>query len=287
MDLMGKVLAVGIFGWLILAVMGKAGCSCGIDSGPNQVPSHHGRSVTTVNGKPPLPVKRVQPTRLAAPRGPVPNDPGDLIVAVSSRYDVPAGAIYGIWMKESAGLRSGWGNGKGWVLAADMIVPGSECQSHYGLAKCQKLWRALEAICQQTRRDGTQVCQPGQVRTSYALAMGPMQHLPTLGARCGESGSCSWADHVVDYDGDGVFDPHSLPDAMASTAKLIRRYFQEEGSWQRAINRYYGSQSEGYFEGTDFTAGVVDHWQRWCQVPGNCRTPAVASTALTAAYAER
>ncbi len=286
MELIGKLLGIGIFGWLILAVCDK----CGEPRHGNGRPIP--KYVQTSNGI--VRADRVrpqpQPAQVVTPSLPIgapPNDPAALIMAVSNRYDVPAGAIYGIWMKESGGLRSGWGSGKGWVLAADMVQPGSECQSHYGADKCQKLWRALQGLCQQTRRNGSQVCDPNQVRASYALAMGPMQHLPTLGLRCGGNGSCSWADHVVDFDGDGVFDPHSLPDAMASTAKLINRYFREEGSWQRAINRYYGSQKEGYFEGTEYRAGVVDYWQRWCQVPGNCRSPALVSSAMPTAYAER
>lgn len=202
--------------------------------------------------------------------------PAAIIVSVSRDFDVPAGALYGVWMKESGGLASGWGSGKGWLLASGQTDPASECRRNYKAEKCQGWWQALQVVCSQRRRDGAPVCDPDQVRTSYALAMGPMQILPTMMAKERPDGSFAWTDNVVDYDGDGVADPHNLADALAMAAKIIRRHFEEEGDWVRAVNRYYGSQTHGYFEGTDDRLGVVDYWQRWCAMPGNCRTQFVA-----------
>ena len=201
---------------------------------------------------------------------PTTDDPYRLIAAIGSEFDVTAGALYGIWKVESAGLTGGWGEGKGWLSAAALAEPGSMCYRNYKASRCEGWWGSLQAICGQTR-NGVRICDPSEVRTSYAFAMGPMQHLPSLFAPRGADGSYRLGDHVVDYDRDGVADPHDLGDALASTAKLIRRYFEEEGSWQRAINRYYGSQTEGYYDGRTDRAGVYDHWKQWCETRGSCR----------------
>jgi len=207
----------------------------------------------------------------AAPIRVVSGDPGMIIIGVAREFDVPSGAIYGIWMKESFGLASGWGSGPGWLSAEDQAGPGSECHAHYGAARCGRWWRALEVVCAQRRHDGSAVCDPRQVRTSYALAMGPTQILPTHLVKESADGSFAWTEYAVDLDGDGAVDPHSLPDALAVTAKLVRKYFDEERDWGRAVNRYYGSQTEGYFEGTSEVRGVADYWRQWCSVPGHCR----------------
>jgi hypothetical protein len=192
----------------------------------------------------------------------------EVLTAVSVTYQVPAGAIYGIWMKESTGLRKGWAGN--WTLASEQGKPGSYCYRKYGAEKCQKLWLATVAICSQRRGDGTGICNPYEVKGSYALALGPMQHLPTTLLSCYGGRDCRWAGHAVDFDGDGAFDPHALPDAMAATAKLIRGYYDRTGSWIKAVNMYYGYNVRGYYEGHGWKAGVQDHWRKFCSIPGNC-----------------
>ena len=226
-------------------------------------------------GRPPNPVidasfasASAAPTRRAA--RPKTDDPYGLITAIGREFDVPAGALYGIWKIESAGLAGGWGQGKGWLSAADLSRPGSECYRNYKASRCEGWWASLQAICGQTR-NGVRICDPNEVRTSYAFAMGPMQHLPSLFAPRGPDGTYRLGDHVVDYDHDGAADPHQLGDALASTAKLVRKFFEEEGNWQRAINRYYGSQTEGYYDGRADRLGVYDYWKQWCEMRGSCQ----------------
>jgi len=269
---MWNIIGAGVFLWLIFAC---------IDQGCNGIGHKHPSraqvqaAAASESRSPALsstaPVKQVRRGRVTS------GSPSAIIVSVSRDFDVPAGALYGVWMKESGGLVSGWGSGRGWLPASEQTAVASECRANYAADKCERWWRALEVVCAQRRRDGSPVCDPGQVRTSYALAMGPMQVLPTLLVSERGDGSYAWTDNVVDYDGDGAVDPHSLPDALAVAAKVIRRYFEEERDWVRAVNRYYGSQTQGYFEGTDARLGVVDYWQRWCAVPGNCRGQLVAS----------
>lgn len=214
-------------------------------------------------------------TKRTAVRTAIPADISRLVAQVAKQYDVPAGALYGMWMKESAGLKSGWGDGQGWIRPLEMAIKGSECNQHYSVAWCAKQERALRAICNQ-RRGGQPICEPAAIRTSWALAMGPMQHLPTALVN-EQDGQYVFAPHAADYDGDGVIDPHGLPDALASTAMFIKlRYRENGGSWQKACNTYFGSQKEGYFEGVlgNPVKGIVDYWRDWCAVPGNCADPA-------------
>lgn len=220
----------------------------------------------------------------ADPVSPPPDgaSPHDLIRRVSVDFDVPAGLLYGIWQKESGGLGSGWGNGGSWYLARDMARPGSICMERYG-ARCARHWEALQLICDQRRRDGSRVCNPEEVRTSYALAMGPMQHMPAEIAVIAADGSASWGRRAVDYDQDGVVDPHDLDDAMAMSASFLRRYYEskveelgESGAWRWAANRYFGSQTAGYYDGTDDRRGVAHHWNVWCERYGSCDQARVA-----------
>lgn len=197
--------------------------------------------------------------------------PKDLIQRVADKYDVPAGAIYGIWSVESHQMKGGWGNGKGWLRAANIIRPDGACTAKYGRTWCFRHWNALVALCGQTRPDGTKVCDPNEVRTSYALAMGPMQHIPAEVIKIDRDGNGAWTDRADDYDGDGVVDPHSLPDAMAMTARFLRQNYVKYGNWRKAVNAYYGSQSEGYAEGTSAGfKGVIGYWRDWCRETKDC-----------------
>mgnify|MGYP001605077443 CR=1 FL=1 len=228
----------------------------------------------------------------SAPRTSVPSTPNpngrdigndrELIRAVSETYDVPAGLLYGIWRKESAGLRSGFGTGAGWYLTTDLVARGGRCLREYNAARCARWRESLRAICNQ-RRGGVPICTPDEVRTSYAFAMGPMQVLPTNVVTVREDGTTAWTAHAVDFDRDGIVDPHSLPDAMAITARFVRRSFEERrtanpgasetDSWIWAANSYYGSQSLGYYEGTTAgRRGIQDYWREWCDTTGLCRS---------------
>ncbi|MEY4744445.1 MAG: Transglycosylase domain [Candidatus Parcubacteria bacterium] len=203
----------------------------------------------------------------------------ELIRAVSETYDVPSGIIYGIWMKESNGLRTGFGTGAGWYPAPGLVASGGRCLSEYNAARCARWWQGLQAICNQ-RRNGAPICNPDEVRTSYAYAMGPMQVLPSVVLDVHPDGTTSWTANAVDFDRDGVIDPHSLPDAMAIAALEVRHRFERASAtaspydaWITAANGYYGSQTEGYYEGTTAgRRGIQDYWRQWCEMPGNCRS---------------
>lgn len=202
-------------------------------------------------------------------------DGRELIRAVSETYDVPAGILYGIWRKESDGLANGWGTGRGWYTAAELLAPGGRCLQEYGAARCDRWWRGLQAICSQ-RRNGAPICDPNAVRVSYAFAMGPMQVLPTVVMDV--DGSNGWTANAADFDQDGTVDPHSLPDAMAIAALELRHRFERASStmsaydaWIYAANGYYGSQSAGYYEGTTAgRRGIQDYWQQWCTETRDC-----------------
>jgi hypothetical protein len=237
--------------------------------------------------------RHYRPTRpatasAAAPSHPTPHvrpsdgdlsDPDRIIASVSATYDVPAGLLYGVWRKESGGLRHGWGTSPSWHVPSELVAPGGRCVREYDQAKCDRHYRALQAICSQ-QRGGRPICDPRTMRTSYALAMGPMQLMPETVLRTTADGTGTWTTFAVDYDGDGVVDPLSLPDAMAMSARFLRHFYEtkrgemgELEAWQWAANRYYGSQSAGYFEGTTGgRLGIIDHWRQWCETHGTCRS---------------
>lgn len=211
-----------------------------------------------------------------------------LIQTVADTFQVPAGALFGIWMKESHGLQRDWGPAAYWLRASKLTWRNSDCVVRYGVDRCWDQWLSLKRICAQRLKVGAvsrTLCDPLRVRTSYAMALGPMQHMPmTLLPEKGRR-EYRWAPHVVDFDGDGVFDPFELPDAMAATALFIKRHhsrkYRELGhkkAWVYAINRYYGSQTAGYYEGNRRRKGVVHHWRKWCRMTGDCRARAVYST---------
>ena len=195
------------------------------------------------------------------------SDAPTLIKKVSEDHNVPAGAIYGVWSKESNRLASGWGDSRHWMLASDLAKKGSPCAEIYGLKKCKYRYKALASICAQKRPDGSKLCDPEEVRTSYAMALGPMQHMPDSLLVETRDGRFRWNSHAVDYDKDGVYDPFSLPDAMAMSAKFLRAKRDKGQSWTRSINGYYGSQTAGYYE------GVAEHWLEWCKEQKGCSQP--------------
>lgn len=211
-----------------------------------------------------------------------------IIRMVSRAFNVPAGILYGIWRKESSMLLFGWRTGGGdWFRARDLITSGycakKRSESGYrtyaeAAQLCLKHWRALQGLCAQRRRDGSFVCNANEVYTSWALAMGPTQHMPAEILDWTAKG-WQWSNDAVDGNGDGIIDPNDLADAMAMTAIQIRRYKERapDRSWRWAVNRYYGSQRAAYFDGQWETApsgkrryrhGVREHWFAWCQTFG-------------------
>ena len=197
----------------------------------------------------------------------VPDDQRDIIMSASVDYVVPSRFLYGIWTMESARLDKDWRDF--WPLAADMPVYGSPCCRSYRYIKCRDRYRALERICRQ-ERNGQPICDPQQVRTSHAIACGPTQHLSIFWSPA----EGQWGSHVVDYDRDGVYDPHSLADAMASTARHLRQNFLRHrrrgenynDAWRYAIRNYLGVDRPCRYE-----RGVYRHARQWATVRGHRR----------------
>lgn len=209
---------------------------------------------------------------------------------VARVYNVPAGFLRGIWHKESSELPAGWRRNSDWHNAWAVFSQGTCVAKRlalYGgtrrerIEQCTRHWEALRVICAQRVKVGPRkdqrLCSPYQVRTSWAFAMGPMQLMPGELVETFQrpDGTRGWrySEDAVDGNRDGVVDPHNLEDAMAMAAKKLRRYYAEYGSWRRAAERYYGSRSEGYYEGRREHAdgryrrrkGVRDHWYDWCR----------------------
>jgi len=203
-------------------------------------------------------------------------EPHELILNVGERFNVPPGILYAIWQKETNGLRKGWGEGRGWFRSLHLSYKNGRCVKEYGPNMCWYNWLRLKAICSQRRADGKRVCDPTKVRTAYALEMGPLQFLPSTLLQRHDRGELEWTRYATDYDGDGVIDPHSLPDAMASAAKYLRHQFErkaavrgEQEAWRYAIIRYNGSPK--YYYGKPRDPGVAAYWEKWrCAIAKNC-----------------
>lgn len=204
-------------------------------------------------------------------------NPYAIIESVGQAYQVPKGILYGIWRKESGMLMGGWRtNNLDWFRAAELVAPGGRCIKEYGRPRCQKHWAALIALCAQ-RKGGRPICNPNHVYTSYALAMGPTQHMPAELIKW-DGGRWQWTPDAVDFNRDGVVDPHDLADSMAMTAIQVRRYHDKnpQRSWRWAVNRYYGSQRAPYYagrweasrKGPRFRHGVKEYWASWCAYRG-------------------
>ncbi len=190
----------------------------------------------------------------------------DVVMSAGADYDVPAELLYGIWSAESHRVKSGWH--PDWLLARHLPRYGSECARRYRIVKCRQRWRAVQRICAQ-KRDGRPICDPNKVRCSRANALGPTQHLSTRWSPAeGE-----WGSHVRDYDNDGVYDPHSLTDAMASSAMHLRNDYEsfiemratEKNSWRYAVRMYLGHRDARHYQ-----RKVYRYAQNWCSLPGYC-----------------
>lgn len=236
-----------------------------------------------------------QPAPALVPSGPRPFtsevadlEPGELVWIVSDYYKVPACLLWAIWKKESALLEGGWRVGSAdWYLGAEVIAPDGKCIEHDGSEKCTRHWYALVSLCKQ-ERGGRPICDPNEVRSSYALAIGPMQHMPgELAKPCVDNpGEYCFTDDAQDFDGDRIFDPWGLADAMAATAFELRNYKAQLGSWRLAAIRYYGNPPERYayyYDGreedrsdggsTRFRKGVKQYWQECCDETRGCGKP--------------
>ncbi len=231
-------------------------------------------------GSPSVPVKRVRrahkshagvPTGLAHDWSHLPSrtdlgisdEARDILMDLEQETGgvVPAWAVVGIWSNESDRLNGGWYEDRPWVPARSIIEDGSRCRQARG-NKCFEAWDALRQICAQRRSDGSAVCNPNEVWVSWTGAMGATQMMPRpfILNRDG-----NWKDYMVDYDGDGVIDPHSLPDALASTTTCLWHGVARYGSLSDAVQAYAGNTPHDHY------AKLRRNYRaQWCSVEGYC-----------------
>ena len=198
-----------------------------------------------------------KPARVSVPSG-------DPITAASNEYGVPSWYLYTTWQVESAGMTTGEGASARWFRAADLAKQGSACAVNKGVAWCQHQWQALNVICNQERSDGSRVCDPNTVKTSWAFAMGQMQVLPTNIVKV-DGGTTEWTKNAADFDGDGTANPLVLADAMAMSAKISRHFHDGDGSaddlqgWLQTADRYFGKATP------ERRAKILEHAEEWCE----------------------
>ncbi|MEA3248775.1 MAG: hypothetical protein U9Q03_00255, partial [Patescibacteria group bacterium] len=186
------------------------------------------------------------------------DDDRDIYMSAGDDFQVPSGLLVGLWTAETGRLTSRWTRKGSWVPASRQRKYGSRCVRHYGKRKCMANWRALVRICQQ-KRGKRRICNPYKVYGSRAIALGRMQHL----AKRWSPAKGVWGDHVVDYDGDDVYDPHDPDDAVATSARHIRidydealkRKMTDRNAWLTAVSLYRGGWNR------DYTRRVYRAWQ--------------------------
>ena len=131
------------------------------------------------------------------------------LAAISAKYGVPAPILVAIWAKESDfGAES----------LPKLAIPALATEAFIGLRKDYfrgELIAALEIL----QRGGV---MPDEMRASWAGAMGQSQIMPS-----------EYLASAVDFDGDGRIDIwHSVPDSLATTARLIAdKGWQADRGW--------------------------------------------------------
>jgi membrane-bound lytic murein transglycosylase B len=174
---------------------------------------------------------------------------------------IPPGLLYGVWSVEA---KRQCGGMPGRHRAADL--------RHKGAFYARE-WGALVAVCAQTRRDGSKVCDPYQVYGSRKMAIGMMQTLPSNILRRQADGRYAYTRTATDLDGDGVVDPFTVGDALGSaTRHLLRDVAQVRGErdrWRRAAIAYNAGMAGNnppYYDGwSERAPGVKKHWLDWCR----------------------
>lgn len=201
----------------------------------------------------------------------------DILMSVADAKEVPAGILYGIWTNESRRLPGGWSDR--WSTARELVAANSPCRRWLrergrDPGRCDMWYQSLRRVCAQRRPDGTRVCDPDTVRVSVTFDMGPMQHNASTICRRRSGGEYRWGPHIDDFDGDAVFDPHDLREAMMASAGHLRHNYERcmssgrqpaIGCWGWAANEYAGAQSSTYYE-----RRIWNFWRQWCSVPGYC-----------------
>lgn len=207
------------------------------------------------------------------------------VAATAKTYGVPEGALFGIWMMESRGLREAWGDSDRWILARDLSRSDSKCSANYDAERCADRWQIIRSLCAQKRHgksDGQILCDPNEVRTTFGMAMGMTQHMPNVVLRPHPTGDYAWAPWAVDADKDGFRNPFDLDDALAWTALKILAHHgravakEKPDPWRQAVIRYSGAGNDSYYDGMvkdgKRIAGAVDYWKLWqqCRKQGDC-----------------
>ena len=146
------------------------------------------------------------------------NDHQDALQRAQTQYGVPASIIVGI-----LGMETLWGQqtGKIRVLDALTTLAVDFPQTHPRAAERSAYFiNELEQFLRLTHQNGT---DPRALRGSYAGDMGLPQFMPS-----------SWAEHGVDFNGDGKVDLWNADDAIGSVA----HYLQGRG-WIAGLPVYY------------------------------------------------
>jgi len=156
--------------------------------------------------------RRLTPTRIARGRRLLAEHRA-LLAELAAEHGVPARYLVALW-----GLESNYGDYQGDHPLFDALVTLAHDPRRGSLFR-EQVFAALRIVA-------AGGLAPGDLRGSWAGAMGQVQFMPT-----------TYLDHAVDHDGDGVADIWaSVPDALASAARYLRRAGWRSGeTWGRPV----------------------------------------------------
>ena len=197
---------------------------------------------------------------------------GAAMIAAEKLIKVPAYWLYHTWMTESGGLAdAGWRDS--WKRAKESYETGGCVASRtgtganpdYAARACENDYALLQKICDRKDAQGKQLCDITTVRASPTFALGPMQIQPSNLVE--DNGN--WKRIAIDFDGDGVFNPFDLEDAIGASAMFAHRiqvhgkYGTDYAGWEKVSHRYYGATTDKRSE------LMAKHTKDWCD-NNNC-----------------
>jgi len=206
-------------------------------------------------------------------RGQVSSEHYRLLAEAAERTDVPAGILYALWTERSGRTTVGWPADGSWRIPSELVRSGRQCRGPLGRSWCEEELTSVGAVCGQRRRIGQPTCDPERIGVSPQFGLGPLGHDPHDAVRRWPDGRLAWAGYVRDFNGDGVWDPLDLEEALLSAGLRLRgdhdsarsSGLDELTAWRLAIETYLGPAAG------DRYVRVRDLWTDWCSIPGRCR----------------
>src|SRR3989339_1517556 len=206
-------------------------------------------------------------------RGQISSEHYRLLTEAAERTDVPAGILYALWTEQSGRTTVGWSAGGSWTTPSALARSGHRCRGRLDRSWCEEELESIGAICNQRRRIDQPACDPERIGVSSRFGLGPLGHDPRDVVRQQPDGRLAWAGYVRDFNGDGVWDPFDLNEALLAAGLRLRSDYDsawcnglyESAAWGVGVDTFLGPAASNRY------VRIRDLWADWCSVPGYCR----------------